>query len=95
MLRTHAELGPIAAANPFGDTSGVHVVFLDRAPVAERGRATRSRSLARATRFAVAGREIYLQPAERRRADEADARLLRAAARRRRARSATGTRCSS
>src|SRR5262249_17597523 len=32
MLRTHAELAAIEAGNPFTDTSGLHVVFLDRAP---------------------------------------------------------------
>ena len=49
MLRSHAELVAVEAANPFGDTSGVHVVFLERAPSNSAVASTRSRSLARAT----------------------------------------------
>ena len=51
VVRTHAELERIAGANPFlaggGEPTGLHVVFLDRAPSAGSDRDARPGSLAR------------------------------------------------
>jgi uncharacterized protein (DUF1697 family) len=60
MLRSHRELAAVEAANPFADVSGVHVVFLERAPSAK---ATASLDPDRSPgdAFALAGRELYLR----------------------------------
>ena len=89
LVRTHAELERIAGANPFlaggGEATGMHVVFLDRAPKARSDRDARPGSLAGRRVQRRRPRDLPQLP-ERRRPDEADARLPRAAARRHRAR---------
>jgi uncharacterized protein (DUF1697 family) len=60
LLRCHAELVAVEAANPFGGTRGVHVVFFQRAPsTSAAARLDPDRSPGDS--FALAGRELFLQ----------------------------------
>jgi uncharacterized protein (DUF1697 family) len=64
LLRTHAELKKIAAANPFpgaeAEPARLHVVFLDGAP-ARSAVAALDPNRSPGDEFAVRGREIYLR----------------------------------
>ena len=60
MLRSHQELAAVEAANPFTDTSGVHIVFLRRAPSAKAA-ASLDPDRSPGDSFALVGRELYLQ----------------------------------
>jgi uncharacterized protein (DUF1697 family) len=60
MLRSHDELAEVAAANPFADTSGVYVVFLERAPSAKAA-ASLDPDRSPGDSFVLVGRELYLQ----------------------------------
>jgi len=63
VVRTHDELERIAGANPFlgvGESTGLHVVFLDRAPEAA-AITTLDPDRSPGDEFSVAGNEIYLR----------------------------------
>lgn len=60
MVRSHDELAAAEVANPFADTSGVHVVFLARAPSAKAA-ASLDPDRSPGDSFALAGRELYLR----------------------------------
>ena len=87
LLRTPAELREIAARNPFlgreDDLAKLHVVFLDGEPAPARVGGTRPAALARRRVRGLGPPDLPPLP-KRRRPDEALARLLRAAPRRRR-----------
>jgi uncharacterized protein (DUF1697 family) len=59
MLRSHAELVAADAANPFGGTEGVHVVFLERAP-SKSAAASLDPDRSHGDAFVLVGRELYL-----------------------------------
>ncbi len=81
LLRTPAELGAVAGANPFPAAektpAKLHVVFLDGVPDAPAVAALDPERSA-GDRFAVSGSEIYLELPSGARSYEADARLVRA-----------------
>ena len=64
VVRTHAELERLAGTNPFlaggGEASGLHAVFLDRAPKAA-AIATLDPDRSPGDELRVVGREIYLR----------------------------------